>query len=92
MFKGLDEKQLKKIHAIEKKITFIKELPHNKVVDEAKKELEELFEGEGRVNPTYAQETIIGLEYAKKVFHYESGKTLLHDVKSEKSIRFRDYE
>lgn len=88
---GLKEKALKKIHAQEAKITGTKNVPHNSLVAIAKKELEATYSGAGRVNPKYARETLIAIEYVKNHYHYLTGVSMLDDIVNNKRIVFNNY-
>ncbi|KGX84131.1 hypothetical protein [Pontibacillus litoralis] len=91
MFTGLNQRVLEKLHEIEGKITGSKHVPHNKIIGEARVELEQIFEGQGSVNFKYAKETVSGLEYAKNVHHHDTNNTLLEDIVNGKRIDFYDY-
>lgn len=91
MFPGLTEKILKKIHAQEEKIKESKINPHNREIVTAQRELEGIFDGDGRVNPKYAKETIIAYEYSKSHQHFQTGESMLADIIADKRIDFNDY-
>lgn len=91
IFNGLSEEVLKKVHLQEDKITGAKDSPRNHVVAEAKRELENIYSGDGRINPRYAKETIIAYGYSKSHFHHSTGNSMLEDIISKKNIDFYDY-
>ncbi|MCY9373428.1 hypothetical protein [Bacillus haynesii] len=91
MMQGLSEQVLKKIHAQEGKIRGTKNVPDNILVANAKKELEEIFSGGRRVNPKYARETLIALNYARENHHFTTGRSMLDDIINHKRIVFNNY-
>lgn len=91
-FTGLTQRNLEKIHLQEDKIRGMKYVPHNTEIGEAKKELEAIYEGNGRINPRYAKETLIAYKYCKTVYNYSTGHSMLDDIKEDKDIDFNDYD
>ncbi|MGN7311553.1 hypothetical protein ACTHQ4_10695 [Alkalicoccobacillus gibsonii] len=91
MLKDLSEKHLRKIHLQEKKIGGIKNVPHYSLIASTKKELEAIFLGSGRINPKYAKETLIALDYAKNHYHYITGFSMLNDIVTHQKIVFNNY-
>lgn len=91
IFSGLSEKVLRKLHAQEDKITGSKETPRNQVVAGAKKELEDIYHGSGRVNPKYAKETVIAYGHSVQHHHRETDNSMLEDIIADKHIDFYDY-
>lgn len=91
LFNGLSEENLTKLHIQEEKIIKKPETPRNHVAVEAKKELEVIYSGDGRINQKYAKETLIAYEYSKTKFHFSTGNSMLKDIVNGKKIYFFHY-
>lgn len=67
-------------------------IPADKDVTEALNDCIFILPGIGRVNFEFAKWVLIGWEYSQTVHHYQSGQSLLDDIKSgKKRIFFNSY-
>lgn len=86
-----EERGLRKLSKVGRKLVEETiELPSNEELNQGTKELENRFEGEGRVNPSYTKNTIIGYKYAET--HFDSkGISLLENINNNKKIYLGSY-
>ncbi|WP_218730057.1 hypothetical protein [Brochothrix thermosphacta] len=91
MLNHIEEKNLRKLHEIGKLIAGPTTAPNHVEALEAKKELEVIYSGDGRINQKYAKETLIAYEYSKTKFHFSTGNSMLKDIVNGKIIYFFHY-
>lgn len=92
VFNNLKELTLRKLQEQKKKITESITIPHTSDTVKAKEELEAIFTGEGKVNFTFAEDTLIAFRYAETHFHYITGNSLINDIEAGISIVFNNYK